>query len=83
MNDKLEDYTEAEFLQLVTDIFEANGSEDETDKLLIHFHKIVGHPLGASLIVDPSVQLEDDSPIGVVNEVKQWRQSKGLPCFKE
>ncbi len=83
MKNKLEDYTEAEFLQLVTDIFEANGSEDETDSWLIHFNKIVGHPLGASLIVDPSVQLDDDSPVGVVNEVKKWRLSQGLPCFKK
>ncbi|MCC4799634.1 bacteriocin immunity protein [Enterovibrio norvegicus] len=79
---KIEGYTEDEFLQIVKDIFESNGSEEETDKLLMHFHKIVGHPLGASLIVDPSVVLEDDSPQGIVNEVKKWRQANGLPGFK-
>ncbi|WP_318419469.1 bacteriocin immunity protein [Photobacterium leiognathi] len=80
---KLEEYTEAEFLQLIVDIFEANGTEDETDHFLMCFHEIVGHPLGASLIVDPTVKLDDDSPKGVLKEVKEWRQLHGLPLFKE
>ncbi len=79
----LEEYTEAEFLQLIVDIFEANGTEDETDQLLMHFHEIVRHPQGAGLIVDPTIELEDDSPNGVLNEVKKWHLSQGLSCFKE
>jgi hypothetical protein len=79
----IEDYTESEFLALVTDIFEANGSEAEIDALVGHFHNIVGHPAGAGLIVDPTIELEDDSPEGIVTEVKQWRTSQGLPCFKD
>jgi hypothetical protein len=79
----IEDYTESEFLALVTDIFEANGSESEIDVLVGHFHNIVGHPAGAGLIVDPSIELEDDSPKGIVAEVKRWRTSQDLLCFKD
>ncbi|CZF86943.1 bacteriocin immunity protein [Grimontia sp. NTOU-MAR1] len=80
--EKFEDYTEEEFLQFVIDIYEANGTEEETDQWIMHFHNVVGHPLGAGLIVDPAVEIEDDSPQGVVNEVVKWRHTNGLPGFK-
>lgn len=40
-------------------------TKEETDQWIMHFHNAVGYPLGAGLIVDPAVELEDDSP-------KEW-----------
>lgn len=79
---KFEDFTESEFFQLVKDLIEANGTEQELDEKMGLFDDVVGHPAGAGLLVDPSVQLEDESPEGVVAEVTKWRESHGLSGCK-
>lgn len=83
----IEDYTEAEFMLLLCEFFEdTNGLkgaalEAHLSQLTDHFVSIVGHPRGSDLIFYP-VPGVDDSPEGVLCEVKKWRLANGLPCFK-
>jgi len=77
----LPEYTEAEFLHLITEIFDAKGSEERQDELLEHFIIVTGHPDGSDLIYYPNSGA-DDSPEGVLQAVKQWRANQGLPGFK-
>ncbi|MDW6004436.1 bacteriocin immunity protein [Vibrio mangrovi] len=78
----LSEYTEQEFTQFVELICDNELSESEEDKLVSHFSKIVDHPDGTDLIFWPK-DGQDDSPKGIVAEVKRWRTSQGLPCFKD
>lgn len=85
---KIEDYTEAEFIELLNELFEnpsnLKGREFEyhTNMLVKHFDKIVVHPEGNDLIFYPPDDRED-SPRGVIDEIKRWRKSQGLPLFKD
>ncbi len=83
----LEDYTEAEFMLLLREFFEdtsdLKGAALETylSQLTDHFVSIVGHPRGSDLIFYPAPGV-DDSPEGLLSEVKKWREANGLPGFK-
>ncbi|MFP1935637.1 bacteriocin immunity protein [Lonsdalea quercina] len=80
---KLNDYTQDDFLQFVKDIVEANSStEDEHYAWVHHFEKIVGHPSGNGIIYYPENGC-DGTPEGIVEFVLEWRKSKGLPLFKD
>ncbi|QHM77464.1 Colicin-E2 immunity protein [Mixta theicola] len=79
----ISDYTEAEFLELVRKICRAEGkTEAEDNKLILEFRRLAEHPEGYNLIFYPKKD-HDDSPEGVVKEVKEWRASNGKPGFKE
>lgn len=88
LKQKLEDYTEAEFIEFLNELFEnlnnLKGRELEShiDSLVDHFDKIVDHPESNGLIFYPPDDRED-SPQGVIDEIKRWRKSQGLPSFKE
>lgn len=60
------EYTESEFLDLLADIIEVNGSEEYQDQLLEHFIQITEHPLGSDLIYYPEKtrSIQQSSPIG-------------------
>lgn len=83
----LADYTEAEFLALMYELFtdrpDLDGRELErlTIKIVTHFEKITEHPDGSDVIYYPP-EGADDSPQGVVNRVKEWRAANGKPGFK-
>ncbi len=80
--DRLEEYTEAEFLEFLNKIWVIDvSSEDEHDKLVEHFAIITEHPKGNGLIFYPDANVED-SPQGVINVVKKWRAANGKPGFK-
>lgn len=84
---RLEDYTETEFILFLREFFENTNSlkgaalEAHLSKLADHFASLVGHPQGADLIFYPATGV-DDSPEGVLSEVKKWRKANGLPSFK-
>nr|WP_191624185.1 bacteriocin immunity protein [Pseudomonas fluorescens] len=84
---KLEDYTEAEFLLFIAEFFEnRSGLEGEalsnyTDRLLDHFELITDHPGGSDVIFYPK-EGQEDSPAGVLKEVKEWRARNNKPGFK-
>ena len=85
--EKLEDYTESEFLSFLTEFFddtnELTGDElgDYTSKLVKHFEKITEHPEKSALIFYPKNGRED-SPAGILQEIKLWREANGKPGFK-
>ncbi|MFD1801123.1 bacteriocin immunity protein [Mixta tenebrionis] len=77
------DYTEQEFLEFVWKIWRATElTEKEEDALVFEFERLTEHPDGYDLIYYPHKDRED-SPEGVVKEVKEWRASNGKPGFKE
>lgn len=80
---KLSDYSEKEFLDLVRKICRAEGPTEEDDNQLVReFRRLAEHPSGSDLIFYPD-DGKDDSPEGIVKEVKEWRQANGKPGFKD
>ncbi|MBE1253328.1 bacteriocin immunity protein [Enterobacter cloacae] len=79
----LSDNTENEFLDLVRKIFNAEGPTEEDDNRRVReFRRLTEHPSGSDLIFYPEDGRED-SPEGIVKEVKEWRKANGKPGFKE
>ncbi len=86
MSDKtIADYTESEFLEFVRYIYNASQevypSESAHSNAVREFVRLAEHPDGNGLIYYPSDERED-SPEGVVKEVKEWRAAHGKPGFK-
>jgi hypothetical protein len=84
---KLEDYTEFEFLQLLNEFFNSTTTltGEERDHYIIglveHFNKVTEHPAKSDLIFYPRDDRED-SPVGILEEVKTWRRLNGKSGFK-
>ena len=79
---EISDYTEQEFLDFVRNLFDvSNTTEAEDIKNILEFKRLTEHPAGPDLIYYPSENRED-SPEGVVQEVKEWRQVNGKSGFK-
>ncbi|MFJ2456910.1 bacteriocin immunity protein [Pseudomonas protegens] len=86
MSDKtISDYTESDFLDFVKNIYNANKSiypsESSHANAVREFVRLTEHPDGNGLIYYPSSKRED-SPEGIVKEVKTWRAANGKPGFK-
>ncbi|MFU9136406.1 bacteriocin immunity protein [Erwinia sp. HDF1-3R] len=78
----LSDYTEAEFLAFVEKIINVqNTTEGEDINNILEFKRLSEHPSGSDLIYYPDDSRED-SPEGIVKEVKEWRAANGKPGFK-
>lgn len=83
---RIEDYTEAEFIEFLNEFFsnvhnlKGRELESHIDSLVDHFDKIVDHPESNGLIFYPPDDRED-SPQGIIEEIKRWRKSQGLPPF--
>lgn len=77
---KFEDYTEAEFTKLVSEICSAKGVEAYQDKLLENFISVSEHPEGSDLIYYS--EDEDATPEKIVAAVKAWRKAHGKCGFK-
>jgi len=78
----ISDYTEVDFLAFVRKICRAEGATEEDDnKLVDEFERLTEHPDGSDLIYYPDDGRED-SPEGIVKEVKEWRTKNGKPGFK-
>lgn len=80
LKQKYQDYTEAEFTQLVSEICSAEGSEAYQDELLENFISVTEHPEGSDLIYYNDD--EDLTPEKIVKTVKVWREANGKPGFK-
>ncbi|MGV6396548.1 bacteriocin immunity protein [Pseudomonas caspiana] len=84
---KLEDYTEAEFLSFLENLFEpsvpleGDAYEEYIDTQVKRFVEITEHPSKTDLIFYPREGVED-SPKGILKEVKEWREKNGKPGFK-
>lgn len=80
---KISDYTEGEFLAFVRRLFDVDGTTETEDiKNIIEFKRLTEHPDGSDLIYYPRDDRED-SPEGVVKEVKEWRQANGKSGFRK
>lgn len=78
----ISDYTESEFLNYVKNLYDFSGrSEAEGNRLVHEFEILTEHPDGSDLIFYPRDDRED-SPEGIVQEVKEWRAANGKPGFK-
>lgn len=88
---KIEDYTEAEFIELLGE-FEKETRKDKVlkgeelekyiDDLVDHFIEITGHPSQSDLLFYPEHPGDDESE-NIVKIVREWRRSQGLPLFKD
>ncbi|MFF7862584.1 MULTISPECIES: bacteriocin immunity protein [unclassified Pseudomonas] len=87
LKQSLSDYTELEFLELVSDLYEDRTGlsgvalENHRIESVLLFEKLTEHPDGSDVIYYPP-QGADASPQGVVNRVKAWRAANGKPGFK-
>jgi len=85
--ERLEDYTEAEFLvflkgfNVFPDGLKGNALEAYLDRLLDHFLAVTEHPDGSDVIFYPK-EGQEDSPEGILKEVKEWRAANHKPGFK-
>ena len=67
----ISDYTESDFLEFVSRLFNVeNTTEAEDIKNLLEFKRLTEHPDGSDLIYYPR-EGREDSPEGVVQEVKE------------
>ncbi|WP_394167986.1 bacteriocin immunity protein [Photobacterium piscicola] len=83
MKSSLQDYSELEFLDLLSRSEEYDFDDKELDKLIYFFNKKIKHPKGSALITHPTICGIEDSPQAVVSELKRWYQEQGLPLFKD
>ncbi|EPR0412722.1 bacteriocin immunity protein [Enterobacter asburiae] len=85
-HNNLSDFTESEFLAFVADICAANTAVYQTEQehaaAVRLFEKLSEHPAGSDLIYYPE-DGQDDSPEGIVQQVKEWRKANGKPGFRE
>ena len=79
---EFEDYTEEDFLLFVKKIYNSSYSTEEQQiEAVFEFERLTQHPDGSDLIYYPRDGRED-SPEGVVKEVKEWRAISGRSGFK-
>ncbi|MHC8377079.1 bacteriocin immunity protein [Pseudomonas sp. MDT1-16] len=84
---RLEDYTESEFLDFLRELFDGGEdlTADEFDKYMIdrvkHFETVTEHPDRSDVIFYPK-EGQEDSPEGILKEVKEWRAFNNKPGFK-
>lgn len=84
---RLEDYTESEFLDFLREFFDGgeNLTADDFDKYMIervqHFEMITEHPDRSDVIFYPK-EGQEDSPEGILKEIKEWRALNNKPGFK-
>lgn len=82
MSKTIDEMTESEFLNFVTRVCRSDyDTEEEHDDAILEFERLTEHPDGSDLIFYPRDNRED-SPAGVVEEVKTWREANGKPGFK-
>ena len=83
MKSSLKDYTELEFLDLLSKSEEFDFDAEELDELVYFFNTKIKHPKGSELITHPTMSGIEDSPQAVIAELKRWYREQGLPLFKE
>lgn len=82
MKTLITEYTETEFLNFVISLCDSSvRTEEENIEMVFEFERLTEHPNGADLIYHPRDDRED-SPEGIVKEVKDWRAANDKPGFK-
>ena len=79
---KFEEYTEQEFLKLVTILSsEEDVSAEQLEDITDHIIDVSEHPFGSDVLFYPDPS-EHDTPERVVEIFKKWRAENGKPGFK-
>lgn len=78
----LSEYSEEEFMAVLNWFWNEDVSEVEENEFADRFNELVEHPAKSDLIFYPETNRED-SPQGIVNEIKKWYHEKGKVCFRE
>ncbi|WP_236178476.1 MULTISPECIES: bacteriocin immunity protein [Pseudomonas] len=82
LKDKLEKYTETEYLAVIERLFQGKfRSEREHDAFVDNIVSTSEHPNGTGVLYYPEEGVED-SPAGVLKAIKEWRVANGKPGFK-
>lgn len=82
LKNKIEDYTELEYNNLISRLFEGNySSEREHDAIVDNIVDTSEHPNGTNILYYPEEGVED-SPTGVLEAIKAWRAANGKTGFK-
>ena len=84
LKNNITEYSEAEFISLLKEIFKENVAEtdDRLDILLEHFEKITEHPEGTDLIYYAPSDAEA-TPEAITKRGKDWRTRNGKPGFRK
>lgn len=86
LKQKLQDYTRAEFENLVQKITDVKGALSEHNQLVNHFDKLVKHPKGADLLFYPDAQFLTTGVYGVgdiIYTIKKWHNDNGQLAFSD
>ncbi|TDB56821.1 bacteriocin immunity protein [Photorhabdus khanii] len=83
LKNKIEFYTEAEFIEFVKEILKENiaKTDEKLDTLLSHFEKLIEHPEGTDIIYYATSDSEC-TPEAITKKIKEWRAKNGKPGFK-
>ncbi|MEK9498758.1 bacteriocin immunity protein [Photorhabdus sp. P32] len=84
LKNKLEDYTEAEFIEFMKEIFKENlaKTDEKLNVLLSHFEKVTEYPSGIDIIYYANSDSEC-TPEAIAKNIKEWRAKNGKPVFKK
>lgn len=83
LKNKLEHYTESEYLAVIERIFQGRfPSERQHDEFIENIVATSEHPNGTGVLYYPEEGV-DDSPAGVLAAIKTWRAANGKPGFKQ
>ena len=82
MEKRISEYTEAEFISFLQEIFTANkNAPDEVlDPMLDTLEQLTEHPAGSDLIYYPE-DGADNSAEGITQTIKEWRAENGFAVF--
>ena len=81
--EKIEEFSELEFLDYVRKVCELGKKTEEEDVMAVReFCRLAEHPSGSDLIFFPD-KTRPNTPEGIVAEVKAWRAANGKPGFKD
>lgn len=75
------EYSEHEFLEIIKEFWDGDMTEAEENEFVQRFSEIIEHPEKSNLLFYPPGS-RDDSPEGVVDELKRWYREQGIAGFK-
>ncbi|MCF5488349.1 bacteriocin immunity protein [Pseudomonas syringae] len=86
LKSKLSDYTEAEFMEILNELFAGvsetkENAEEYVNSLVDHITDVTEHPEKSDLLYYQP-EGREDSAAGVMKEIKEWRAKNGKPGFK-
>ncbi|MCS4313234.1 hypothetical protein M2397_003542 [Pseudomonas sp. BIGb0381] len=76
------EYSESEFLSLINSLVDHSlKTEKDRDAVIQAIVGAAEHPDGTDIIFYPPEGAED-TPVGILKRIKEWRAANGKPGFK-